>query len=48
MTGGDAGTMVFEAIESRGVIPLAWGENGFRQVSNSRGPISQPEETLRR
>lgn len=44
VTGGDAGTMVFEAIESRGVIPLAWGENGFRQVSNSRGPISQPED----
>ncbi|MDG4869440.1 TRAP transporter substrate-binding protein DctP, partial [Guyparkeria sp. 1SP6A2] len=44
VTGGEAGDMVFEAIESRGVMPLAWGENGFRQVSNSRGPISQPDD----
>ncbi|MCE9665736.1 DctP family TRAP transporter solute-binding subunit [Halomonas sp. M5N1S17] len=42
VTGGEAGKMIFEAIESRGVVPLAWGENGFRQVSNSRGPISEP------
>ncbi|PMR73273.1 DctP family TRAP transporter solute-binding subunit [Billgrantia endophytica] len=42
VTGGEAGDMIFEAIESRGVIPLAWGENGFRQLSNSRGPISEP------
>ncbi|MBA2778280.1 DctP family TRAP transporter solute-binding subunit [Billgrantia kenyensis] len=42
VTGGEAGEMVFEAIESRGVIPLAWGENGFRQLSNSRGAISEP------
>ncbi|EWH02497.1 DctP family TRAP transporter solute-binding subunit [Halomonas sp. BC04] len=42
VTGGEAGEMIFEAIESRGVVPLAWGENGFRQVSNSRGPISEP------
>lgn len=42
VTGGEAGDMVFEAIESRGVVPLAWGENGFRQVSNSQGPISEP------
>ena len=42
VTQGAAGEMVFEAIESRGVIPLAWGENGFRQVSNSSGPITEP------
>ncbi|WP_111414033.1 DctP family TRAP transporter solute-binding subunit [Billgrantia lactosivorans] len=44
VTGGAAGEMVFEAIETRGVIPLAWGENGFRQLSNSRGPIDSPED----
>ncbi|CAM4293933.1 DctP family TRAP transporter solute-binding subunit [Vreelandella rituensis] len=44
VTGGEAGEMVFEAIESRGVIPLAWGENGFRQLSNSQGPVSEPED----
>lgn len=44
VTGGEAGEMIFEAIESRGVIPLAWGENGFRQVSNSKGPITEPDD----
>src|SRR5690554_243904 len=44
VTQGAAGEMVFEAIESRGVIPLAWGENGFRQLSNSHGPITAPED----
>ncbi|PMR67608.1 DctP family TRAP transporter solute-binding subunit [Halomonas heilongjiangensis] len=42
VTGGEAGEMIFAAIESRGVVPLAWGENGFRQLSNSRGPIGEP------
>ena len=32
VTGGEAGELVFAAIESRGVMPLAWGENGFRQA----------------
>lgn len=44
ITQGEAGKMVFEAIEKRGVVPLAWGENGFREISNSSKPISQPED----
>ncbi|WP_447957237.1 DctP family TRAP transporter solute-binding subunit [Vreelandella sp. EE7] len=44
VTQGAAGEMVFEAIESRGVVPLAWAENGFRQISNSSGPISTPQD----
>ncbi|QTP60205.1 DctP family TRAP transporter solute-binding subunit [Billgrantia antri] len=44
VTSGASGEMLFEAIESRGVIPLAWGENGFRQLSNSRGPIDEPAD----
>ncbi|MFP4137846.1 MAG: DctP family TRAP transporter solute-binding subunit [Halomonas sp.] len=44
VTGGEAGEMIFEAIESRDVVPLAWGENGFRQLSNSRGAIEAPED----
>ena len=35
ITQGEAGKMVFEAIAKRGVVPLAWGENGFREISNS-------------
>ncbi|WP_108445674.1 DctP family TRAP transporter solute-binding subunit [Halomonas denitrificans] len=44
VTGGAAGELVFEAIASRGVVPLAWGENGFRQLSNSQGPIEEPAD----
>lgn len=44
VTGGEAGEMVFAAIESRDVIPLGWGENGFRQLSNSRGAIDEPAD----
>ncbi|GHC17583.1 DctP family TRAP transporter solute-binding subunit [Aidingimonas halophila] len=44
VTGGEAGEMVFDAIESKGVVPLAWGENGFRQLSNSNGPVDAPED----
>ncbi len=44
ITQGKAGEMVFAAIEKRGVMPLAWGENGFREISNSRGAISSPDD----
>ncbi len=44
ITQGEAGADIFAAIERRGVIPLAWGENGFRELSNSRGPISEPAD----
>ncbi|WP_136253287.1 DctP family TRAP transporter solute-binding subunit [Onishia niordana] len=44
VTGGEAGEQVFAAIEEAGVIPLAWGENGFRQLSNSQGPIDEPSD----
>lgn len=44
ITGGKAGEMIFDAIESRGVVPLAWGENGFRELSNSKLPIDSPED----
>ncbi|WP_192034983.1 DctP family TRAP transporter solute-binding subunit [Halomonas sp. YLGW01] len=44
VTGGEAGERVFAAIEAGGVVPLAWGENGFRQLSNSQGPIDEPSD----
>lgn len=44
VTQGEAGKMVFEAIEKRGVVPLAWGENGFREISNSRGVLNEPAD----
>ncbi len=44
ITQGEAGKMVFEAIAKRGVVPLAWGENGFREISNSKHTITKPED----
>lgn len=44
VTQGEVGQQVFDAIESRGIVPLAWGENGFRQISNSCQPITQPAD----
>src|SRR6185369_3150790 len=29
----------FNAIEQREVVPLAWGENGFREITNSKRPL---------
>jgi tripartite ATP-independent transporter DctP family solute receptor len=44
LTGGDVGKEIFEIIEKRGAIPLAWGENGFRQLSNSKRIVTSPED----
>lgn len=44
ITQGEAGQMVFKAIDKRGVVPLAWGENGFRELSNSKQPIRTPND----
>ncbi|WP_298451797.1 DctP family TRAP transporter solute-binding subunit [uncultured Marinobacter sp.] len=44
ITQGEAGEAVFKAIEKRGVTPLAWGENGFRELSNSKLAISEPSD----
>jgi len=43
ITQSEAGEAIFKAIEKRGVTPLAWGENGFRELSNSKQTISSPE-----
>ncbi|EWC42483.1 DctP family TRAP transporter solute-binding subunit [Stutzerimonas stutzeri] len=44
ITGGEAGKMAFAAIEKRGIVPLAWGENGFRELSNSVKPVTTPQD----
>lgn len=41
---GRSGRAVFAAMEKVGLQPLAWAENGFRQVTNSRRPIQKPED----
>lgn len=44
MKTGQSGKMVFQAMEKIGLTPLAWGENGFRQVTNSKKPLTRPED----
>ncbi len=40
---GETGAQIFKAMEKKGLKPLAWGENGFRQITNSRHPIRNPQ-----
>jgi tripartite ATP-independent transporter DctP family solute receptor len=44
MKAGKSGRAVFAAMEKVGLKPLAWAENGFRQVTNSQRPIEKPED----
>ena len=41
---GAPGQKLFKLIESKGVIPLAWAENGFREVTNGKRPVRKPED----
>jgi tripartite ATP-independent transporter DctP family solute receptor len=41
---GKAGKKIIQDMEKGGVKFLAWGENGFRQVTNSKRPITRPED----
>jgi tripartite ATP-independent transporter DctP family solute receptor len=43
---GQTGKAVFAAMEKVGLTPLAWAENGFRQITNSKRPIEKPEDLL--
>lgn len=45
LTQGEVGKGLFAVLEKKGdVIPLAWGENGFREMSNSKRPIASPAD----
>lgn len=46
LTQGEVGDRLFEILEENGVVPLAWAENGFRELSNSRGPVRTPEDMV--
>jgi TRAP-type C4-dicarboxylate transport system substrate-binding protein len=41
---GEVGQDLFRVLERREVVPLAWGENGFREISNSKRAIRAPED----
>ncbi|PIE55122.1 MAG: TRAP transporter substrate-binding protein DctP [Dethiosulfovibrio peptidovorans] len=41
---GKAGKMMIKAMEKKGVTFLAWGENGFREMTNSVREVAKPED----
>jgi len=44
VTQGAVGQSLFKTLEKAGVVPLAWGENGYREVSNSKHAIKSPAD----
>ncbi|MDO9111910.1 MAG: DctP family TRAP transporter solute-binding subunit [Desulfatirhabdiaceae bacterium] len=44
LTQGEVGKDVFKILSGKDVVPLAWGENGFRELTNSKKPIRTPED----
>lgn len=44
LTQGAVGKDIFARLERAGVVPLAWGENGFREVTNSKRELRRPED----
>lgn len=41
---GDSGKMMIDAIENKGVKIIGWAENGFRELTSSKGPVESPED----
>ncbi len=41
---GETGKAIFAAMEKKGVVGLAWAENGFREVTNSKHEIKEPSD----
>lgn len=41
---GKSGKMMAEAAEKKGVKVLGWSENGFRELTTSKGPVATPED----
>lgn len=44
LTKGPVGERIFEIVQAKGAVPLAWAENGFREVTNSKHPIRTPAD----
>jgi tripartite ATP-independent transporter DctP family solute receptor len=44
LTQGDVGKKIFQTLDKSGVVPLAWGENGYRELTNSKRVIKSPED----
>lgn len=44
LTHGKVGEEIFNVLSTKGVVPLAWGENGYRQLSNSVREVKEPAD----
>jgi tripartite ATP-independent transporter DctP family solute receptor len=44
LTQGEVGKDIFSVLDKSGVMPLAWGENGYREVTNSKRAIKTPDD----
>lgn len=41
---GQVAAELNKIMSAQGVVPLAWGENGFRELSNSKRPVRKPAD----
>lgn len=41
---GELGNQLFGRLEQKGIKGLAWWENGFRHITNSKRPITTPDD----
>ncbi len=46
VTGGEVGSVIANLLHKKGVTLLAWGENGFRELTNSKNPVVTPEDMV--
>ncbi|MDD2463587.1 MAG: DctP family TRAP transporter solute-binding subunit [Desulfobulbus sp.] len=44
VTQGEIGQEIGTLLNKKGVTLLAWGENGFRELTNSKASVSKPED----
>ena len=44
LTQGEVGKQIFDTLDKSGVVPLAWGENGYRELSNSKHAVKTPAD----
>ena len=41
---GTSGKMIIDAVEKKGVKFIGWAENGFRELTTSKGPVTSPDD----
>ncbi|HNT39339.1 MAG TPA: DctP family TRAP transporter solute-binding subunit [Rubrivivax sp.] len=44
LTHGEVGKRIFATVDKAGALPLAWGENGYRELTNSKHAVKSPAD----